>query len=129
MLSKPVFFAVFIATTSLLLALLYYFSFTLILFDFSSILPIWKLVSTYFFISLLVTFCFVYFIKISNRKNLWVFNLIFSVISFFSVIYPFQAKVFHQYEDFFPAFVIPLHFILPLFWLTFHNLLLPHEKK
>jgi hypothetical protein len=125
---KPLFFALFIAFLSSLLGLAYFFSFNHFLFDFSSVLPSWKLISTYCFISFLATFLFVQYVRVTRARNLWVFNLSLSLICFFTICIPILAQVTHADGEFFPVFAIPFHFIFPLFWLTFYPLISPNEK-
>jgi len=125
---KPIVFALFIAFLSSLLGLAYFVSFNHFLFDFSSVLPSWKLISTYCFISFLATFLFILYVRLSGGRNLWVFNLLLSLISFSSICIPILAQVTHADGEFFPVFAIPFHFIFPLFWLTFYPLISPNEK-
>lgn len=125
---KPIVFALFIAFLSSLLGLAYFVSFNHFLFDFSSVLPSWKLISTYCFISFLTTFLFVQYVRVTGAKKLWVFNLSLSLIFFFTICIPILAQVTHADGEFFPVFAIPFHFIFPLFWLIFYPLITPHEK-
>ena len=125
---KPIVFALFIAFLSSLLGLAYFVSFNHFLFDFSSVLPSWKLISTYCFISFLATFLFILYVRLSGGRILWVFNLSLSLISFFTICIPILAQVTHADGEFFPVFAIPFHFIFPLFWLTFYPLISPNEK-
>jgi hypothetical protein len=126
---KPIIFALFIAFLSSSLGIAYFVSFNYFLFDFSSVLPSWKLISTYCFISFLATFLFVIYVRLLGGRNLWVFNLSLSLISFFTICIPILAKVTHTDDEFFPVFAMPFHFIFPLFWLTFYPLISPNEKK
>ena len=82
----------------------------------------------YCFISLLATFLFLQYVRLTRARNLWVFNLSLSLISFFTVCIPILAQVTHADAEFFPVFAIPFHFIFPLFWLTFYPLISPNEK-
>jgi hypothetical protein len=125
---KPIIFALFITFLSSALGLTYFLLFNNLLFDFSSELPFWKLISTYCFLSFFATFLFIQYVKLSKGRNLWVFNLSLSLMSFFSIILPIIAKVTHADGEFFPVFAIPFHFIFPLFWLIFYPLITPHEK-
>ena len=125
---KPIVFALFIAFLSSLLGLTYFVSFNHFLFDFSSVLPSWKLISTYCFISFLATFLFILYVRLSGGRILWVFNLSLSLISFFTICIPILAQVTHADGEFFPVFAIPFHFIFPLIWLTFYPLISLNEK-
>lgn len=126
--ANSILFAVFIAVISTILGLSYFFLFKKFLFDYSAIIPFWKLIATYFFLSFLITFLFLQFKRFFTKQH-WVFNLLLILVTFASILIPIQAEVFHGDEEFFPIFAIPLHFILPLFWLAFYNLINSHEKN
>ena len=126
--ANSILFAVFIAFISAIFVLTYFLLFKKFLFDYSAIIPFWKLIATYFFISFLITLLFKVYLRVFAQKYLWVFNLLLVLVSFCSILYPIQAQVFHPDEEFFPVFAIPLHFIVPLFWLTFYHLIIPNEN-
>ncbi len=128
MLNKPIIFSLLLAVLSCVLGISYFISFKHFLFDYITIIPFWKLIATYFFLSFLITFLFKVYLRVFAQKYLLVFNLFLVLISFCSILYPIQAQVFHPDEEFFPVFAIPLHFIVPLFWLTFYHLIIPHEN-
>ena len=125
---NPISFALILTSLSSFLGFIYFYFFSHFLFDFSSLLPLWKLIATYFFLSFLITLLFKVYSSVFKQKYLWVFNLFLVLVSSCSILYPIQAQVFHPDEEFFPVFAIPLHFIVPLFWLTFYHLIIPHEN-
>ena len=126
--ANSILFALFIAVISIVLGISYSLLFKKFLFDYTAIIPFWKLIATYFFLSFLITFLFLQFKRLFT-KQYWVFNLLLILFTFSSILIPIQAEVFHSDEEFFPVFAIPLHFILPLFWLAFYNLINSYEKN
>lgn len=129
MLEKPFVFALLLAVLSCIFGIFYFISFNQFLFNYTSIIPYWKLIATYFFLSFIISFLFKVYLRVFAQKYLWVFNLFLVLVSFCTILYPIQAKVFHPDGEFFPIFAIPLHFIVPLFWLTFYHLIIPHENN
>jgi hypothetical protein len=93
------------------------------LFDFSAYLPLWKIAAFLTFISSLLI-AFSLFISTIFKKRAHLITSVFvAVISLFSIILPnlFPPKFTQEIEvpEMFPAFVMPLHFLVPIFWLVF----------
>ncbi len=91
------------------------------LFDFSKYLPLWKIPAIFTFISfLLVGFSIVISMLFKKKGNV-ITSVILTLFSILSIVLPtlFPPKFSHEIEvpEMFPAFVIPLHFFVPLFWL------------
>jgi len=118
-------FAFLLSLISICFSFTYFRLYQIYLFDFSEVMPMWRLLSIEVFLSFSITwlsaFC-------KTKKTMLIFNVTLVVITLLSILYPVQARIYHEYEDFFPAFAIPLHFIVPLFWLSLHPLLLKNEK-
>jgi hypothetical protein len=122
------FFGVFISFISSVVGISYgYFYYKL--FDFSSYLPLWKIAALFTLISMILCGLFWLFLLIMKKKGILVFSMILTLLSITSVIFPtlYPPKFSDSVElpEFFPSFVLPLHFIVPLFWLTFT----PHFLK
>ena len=81
------------------------------LFDFSAYLPLWKIAAFLTFIS-----------TIFKKRAHLITSVFVAVISLFSIILPnlFPPKFTQEIEvpEMFPAFVMPLHFLVPIFWLV-----------
>ena len=98
--------------------------------DFSSILPLWKIIATYFTLGLSVSgLCF-----LSNRLapkfGTIIFNIVLVFATLSSILFPIMKEDFPEtleMTEFYPGFVIPLHFILPLFWLALSPLIKKNE--
>lgn len=118
-------FAFLLSLISVLISFIYFKIYQVYLFDFSEVMPLWKLLSMMVFQSFSITWFYAF---CKTKKTMLIFNLTLVIITLSSIIYPIQARIYHEYEDFFPAFAIPLHFIIPLFWLSLHPLLLKNEK-
>ena len=98
--------------------------------NFSLILPLWKIIATYFTVGLSVSgLCF-----LSNRLAPKFGTIIFNIVLVFatlgSILFPIMKEDFPEsleMTEFYPGFVIPLHFILPLFWLALSPLIKKNE--
>lgn len=124
MFQRFVLFGCMVSIISSMLGVSYAYCSYHFLFDFSKILPIWKIVITYFFLGLL--FSGLYFVV--NKfftAYLLVLNIAVVLISIFSIVWPIIANIDEEFPEMFPSFAIPLHFIFPLFWLA----LFPHFNK
>ena len=118
-------FAFLLSLISVLFSFIYFRIYQVYLFDFSEVMPLWRLLSMMLFLSFSITWLSAFF---KTKKTMLIFNLTLVFIALLSIIFPIQARIYHEFEDFFPAFAIPLHLIVPLFWLSLHPLLLKNEK-
>jgi hypothetical protein len=110
--------AMFAGTIGVLYTYFYYHY----LFDFSSVLPLWKVFFGLTSFTLLFYYLQYFMIKwIKQNARFW-FALIFSLGSFISILYPIVEKVYVDAPEFYPGFVIPLHFLPILMLFTFSNL-------
>ena len=118
-------FAFLLSLISVVISFIYFRLFQIYLFDFSMVVPFWRLFAMIVFLSFCITwlngFC-------TTKRSHIIFNFALVLVTLLSILYPIQARIYNQYEDFFPAFAIPLHFMVPLFWLSLHPLLLKNEK-
>ena len=98
--------------------------------NFSLILPLWKIIATYFTLGLSVSgLCF-----LSNRLapkfGTIIFNIVLVFATLSSILFPILKEDFPEtleMTEFYPGFVIPLYFIFPLFWLALSPLIKKNE--
>jgi len=98
--------------------------------NFSLILPLWKIIATYFTLGLSVSgLCF-----LSNRLapkfGTIIFNIVLVFATLSSILFPIMKEDFPEtleMTEFYPGFVIPLYFIFPLFWLALSPLIKKNE--
>lgn len=91
------------------------------LFDFSSYLPLWKVPAIFTFLSfLLVGFSIVNNIVFKKNGD-FITSLMLTIFSIFSIVLPslFPPRFTQEIEvpEMFPGFILPLQFLVPLFWL------------
>ena len=99
--------------------------------NFSLILPLWKIIATYFSLGLSVSgLCF-----LSNRLapkfGTIIFNIVLVFATLSSILFPIMKEDFPEtleMTEFYPGFVIPLYFIFPLFWLALSPLIKKNEN-
>jgi len=114
-------FASLLSLISVIISFVYFRIYQIYLFDFSEVIPLWRLLTTMVFLSFSITWLYTY---CKTKNAMIIFNLLFVLITLLSIVYPIQARIYNEFEDYFPAFAIPLHFIVPLLWLSLHPLLL-----
>ena len=104
------------------IGMLYTYFYYQLLFDFSTVLPIWKVAFGLISFSLILFYCHLFFwSKIKQNPTFW-FALTFSLLTFVSILYPMMEKVYVDAAEFYPGFVIPLHFLPVLMFFTFYQL-------
>ena len=99
--------------------------------NFSLILPLWKIIAIYFTIGLSVSgLCFLS-TRLVPKFGTIIFNIVLVFATLGSIIFPIMKEDFLEtleMTEFFPGFVIPLHFIFPLFWLALSPLIKKNEN-
>jgi hypothetical protein len=105
-----------------LLGVLYVYSYYEWLFDFSSVLPIWKVAFGLISFTLILSYIHLAFRKVLKHYPTFWFGLTFSIITFVSILFPMIERVYVDASEFYPGFVIPLHFLPILMFFTFHHL-------
>jgi len=104
------------------IGILYTYAYYQLLFDFSTVLPIWKVAFGLISFSLILFYCHLFFrSRIKQNPTFW-FGLTFSILTFVSILYPMMQRVYVDASEFYPGFVIPLHFLPILMFFTFHQL-------
>ena len=99
--------------------------------DFSSILPFWKITATFFSVGLFLAGFHFVLNKLFLKLGLLIFNITLSLLTLSSILFPIMKADFPdslEMTEFYPWFVIPLHFILPLFWLALSPLIKKNEN-
>ena len=98
--------------------------------NFSLILPLWKIIAIYFTVGLSVSgLCFLS-TRLVPKFGTIIFNIVLVFATLGSIIFPIMKEDFLEtleMTEFYPGFVIPLHFIFPLFWLALSPLLKKNE--
>lgn len=105
-----------------LLGVLYVYSYYELLFDFSTVLPIWKVAFGLISFSLILFYVHQVFTKVIKQNPTFWFGWTSSIVTFVSILYPITERVYVDATEFYPGFVIPLHFLPLLMFFTFHQL-------
>jgi hypothetical protein len=99
------------------------------LFDFSSVLPYWKIISVNFSLALMAAGVFYGLNLVSRKYCRTIFNCLFALCSILSVIFPITAKFEDlEFPEFYPTFAIPLHLFFSVIFLSFSSILIKDEK-
>ena len=102
------------------MSLVHMYLFNTFLFDFSEIIPYWKIPIIYFLEALILSILFETIRKIKFLRNQTVLNLLLSLITLISILFPILATVQIENNEFFPIYAIPLHFIFTLVWISIY---------
>lgn len=98
--------------------------------DFSSILPLWKIITCYFSLGLIVSgLCFLS-TRLASKFGTIIFNIVLVFATLGSILFPIMKEDFPEtleMTEFYPGFIIPLYFIFPLFWLALSPLIKKNE--
>ena len=89
------------------------------MFDFSVVLPIWRIVAAYFSLGLIAGGALFVFERFSPKFGSLIFNLSFALLSFASILLPILKFIDGvEFPELFPGFAIPLHFFFPVIFLS-----------
>jgi hypothetical protein len=110
------------ATSASFIGMLYSFAYYQLLFDFSTVLPIWKVAFGLISFTLILFYVHLLFKKVFKQNPTFWFGLTFSILTFVSILYPMMERVYVDASEFYPGFVIPLHFLPIVMFFTFHQL-------
>ncbi|MFM6935879.1 MAG: hypothetical protein ACKOXP_10575 [Flavobacteriales bacterium] len=108
------------------LGTLYTFVYYRLLFDFSAVLPIWKVTFGLISFTLLLFYAHFLFTKVFHKNPTFWFGITFSILTFASILYPMLERVYVDASEFYPGFAIPLHFLPILMFFSFYQLY--HQK-
>jgi hypothetical protein len=112
------FLAIITAVISSLLGGIYAYYYYKILFDFSMILPVWKIVSAYFSIALIATGLRFLFDLMFPKFGELCFNIVLSFLTILSIMHPILLNGDFEMAEMYPGFAIPLYFIFTIIWLA-----------
>jgi hypothetical protein len=112
------FLAIITAVISSLLGGIYAYYYYKILFDFSMILPVWKIVATYFSIALIATGLRFLFDLMFPKFGELCFNIVLSFLTILSIMHPILMNGDFEMAEMYPGFAIPLYFIFTIIWLA-----------
>jgi hypothetical protein len=99
------------------------------LFDFSEVLPYWKIISIDFSLALIAVGIFYGLHIISKKYFKLIFNSLFALCSISSVLVPITAKIPDlEFPEFYPTYAIPLHLIFSVIFLALSSILIKDEK-
>ncbi len=104
------------------IGVLYTFAYYQLLFDFSIVLPIWKVAFGLISFTLILSYVHLAFLKVLKQNPTFWFGLTFSILTFVSILYPMIERVYVDASEFYAGFAIPLHFLPILMFFTFHQL-------
>ena len=105
-----------------LIGTLYTYAYYLMFFDFSTVLPIWKVAFGLISFTMILWYVHLVFLKVFKHNPTFWFGLTFSLVTFVSILYPIMERVYVDASEIYPGFVIPLHFSPILMFFTFHHL-------
>jgi hypothetical protein len=98
--------------------------------NFSLILPLWKIIATYFALGLSLSGLYFLSTRLAPKFGTIISNIVLVFATLGSILFPIMKEDFPEtleMTEFYPGFVIPLHFILPLFWLALSPLIKKNE--
>jgi len=104
------------------IGVLYTFAYYQLLFDFSTVLPIWKIAFGLISFTLILSYGHLAFLRVLKQNPTFWFGLTFSTLTFVSILYPMIERVYVDASEFYAGFAIPLHFLPILMFFTFHQL-------
>jgi uncharacterized membrane protein len=110
------------AFSACLLGAFYVYFYYQMLFDFSTVLPIWKVAFGLISFTLILFYVHLLFKRVVKQNPTFWFGLTFSILTFVSILYPMMDRVYVDAAEFYPGFVIPLHFLPLLMFFTFYQL-------
>lgn len=110
------------ALSASLIGTFYVYAYYQLLFDFSTVLPIWKVAFGLISFTLMLFYIHLVFRKVMKQNPTFWFGWTSSIVTFVSILYPMTEQVYVDATEFYPGFVIPLHFLPLLMFFTFHQL-------
>ena len=117
-----------VAIISSVIGGLYAYFFNAQLFDFSAVLPIWKISAVYLSISLIATGLYFLLLRFFSKFGLILFNSMFVIAAVSSVIIPITAKIKNvEFPEFYPIFAIPLHLVFSVVFLAISPLIIKNK--
>ena len=110
--------ALVVAVVSSFISGIYTYNYYKYLFDFSAVLPIWKIVSAYFSIALIATGLRFLFDLMFQKFGELFFNIVLSFLTILSIMHPILLNGDFEMAEMYPGFAIPIYFIFTIIWLA-----------
>ena len=110
--------ALVVAVVSSLISGIYTYNYYKYLFDFSAVLPIWKIIASYFSISLIATGLRFLFDLMFPKFGELFFNIKLGLLTILSIIHPILMNGDFEMAEMYPGFAIPIYFIFTIIWLV-----------
>jgi hypothetical protein len=110
--------ALVVAVVSSLISGIYTYNYYKYLFDFSAVLPIWKIITSYFSISLIATGLRFLFDLMFQKFGELFFNIVLSFLTILSIMHPILLNGDFEMAEMYPGFAIPIYFIFTIIWLA-----------
>ncbi|MBM3186334.1 MAG: hypothetical protein FJZ67_08530 [Bacteroidetes bacterium] len=99
------------------------------LFNFSNVLPYWKIVSVDFTLALTSAGVYYGITFISKIYSKIIFNSLFALCSIVSVLMPITAKLEGiEFPEFYPTFALPLYMFFSVIFLALSSIFIKDEK-
>jgi hypothetical protein len=98
--------------------------------NFSLILPLWKIITTYVALGLSLSGLYFLSTRLAPKFGTIIFNIVLVFATLGSILFPIMKEDFPEtleMTEFYPGFVIPVYFIFPLFWLALSPLIKKNE--
>ena len=111
------FLGVIVALIASLIGGLYAYCYYKYLFDFSKVLPIWKVIAAYFSLGLIVTGLRFLFDFLLPKYGELFFNIKLGSLTIASIAHPILINGDFEMAEMYPGFAIPLYFIFSIIWL------------
>jgi hypothetical protein len=105
------------ASIAALIGGLYTYSYYKYLFDFSQVLPIWKIIAAYFSLGLIVAGVRFLFDFLFPKFGELLFNIKLGFLTIASISHPILINGDFEMAEMYPGFAIPLYFIFSIIWL------------
>ena len=118
MFEKHFVLALVVAVVSSLISGIYTYNYYKYLFDFSAVLPIWKIIASYFSISLIATGLRFLFDLMFPKFGELFFNIKLGLLTILSIIHPILMNGDFEMAEMYPGFAIPIYFIFTIIWLA-----------
>lgn len=110
--------ALVVAIISSCISGFYTFNYYKYMFDFSMVLPIWKIIAAYFSVSLIAAgLRFLFDLMFPKFSELF-FNILLGFLTIISIMHPILMNGDFEMAEMYPGFAIPIYFIFTIIWLA-----------
>jgi len=106
-----------VASISTAIGGFYSYNYYKYMFDFSMVLPIWKLTASYFSLALIVAGIRFLFDFLLPKFGELFFNIMLGFLTIVSILHPILINGDFEMAEMYPGFAIPLYFMFSIIWL------------